>query len=107
VTEEGVDRVQEALRARSLDGWLLYEFHGKNDVAWNLLGLEWTTRRAFVLIPAVGRPQALIHAIEHSSWRHWPWDTISYSGWREMETKLAELVEGRSKLAMEVSPRSP
>ncbi len=106
VTEDGVARVQEALRERSLDGWLLYEFHGKNDVAWNLLGLEWTTRRAFVLIPAEGPPRALIHAIEHSSWRHWPWDTVSYAGWREMEAKLADLVQGRPRLAMEVSARS-
>lgn len=106
VTEDGVARVQDALRAAGLDGWLLYEFHGKNDVAWNLLGLEWTTRRSFVLVPAEGRPKALIHAIEPSSWRHWPWDTESYSGWREMETKLSELVSGRPRLAMEVSARS-
>lgn len=106
VTEEGVARVQEALRDRGLDGWLLYEFHGKNDVAWNLLGLAWTTRRAFALVPAEGRPKALVHAIEHSSWRHWPWDTASYAGWRDMEAELTELVRGRTKLAMEVSSRS-
>ena len=106
VTEDGVARVQEALRAQGLDGWLLYEFHGKNDVAWNLLGLEWTTRRSFALIPADGSPRALIHAIEPSSWRHWPWEMESYAGWREMETKLGELVRGRPRLAMEVSARS-
>jgi Xaa-Pro aminopeptidase len=98
--------VQEALRAAGLDGWLLYEFHGKNDVAWNLLGLEWTTRRSFVLIPADGTPTALIHAIEPSSWRHWPWTTMSYSGWREMEARLSDLVAGRTRLAMEISDRS-
>lgn len=106
VTEEGVARVQEALREAGLDGWLLYEFHAKNDVSWDLLGLSWTTRRAFALIPAEGRPRALIHAIEPSSWRHWPFDTVSYSGWREMEAALADLVRGRPNLAMEVSGRS-
>ena len=103
VTEDGVARVQEALRAAGLDGWLLYEFHGKNDVAWDLLGLAWTTRRSFVLVPARGRPTALIHAIEPSSWRHWPWETVAYAGWREMESRLASLLAGHRRLAMEVS----
>lgn len=103
-TEEGVERVQEALREQDLDGWLLYEFHHINPIPVTLLGLDKTTRRAFVLIPPEGEPVALIHAIEGSSWRHWPFERRTYSGWREMEEKLAELVEGRSRLAMEVSP---
>lgn len=103
-TEEGVEGVQRALREQQLDGWLLYEFHHVNPVPVALLGLGKTTRRAFVLIPSDGDPVALIHAIEGSSWRHWPFERRSYSGWRDMEEKLAELVEGRDRLAMEVSP---
>jgi Xaa-Pro aminopeptidase len=48
----------------------------------------------------------MIHAIEGSSWREWPWQRLRYSGWREMEEKLAELIGDRTRLAMEVSPRS-
>lgn len=103
-TEEGVARVQEALGGHDLDGWLLYEFHHLNPIAVTLLGLGKTTRRAFVLIPTEGEPVALIHAIEASSWRHWPFERRSYSGWREMEERLAELVDGTTRLAMEVSP---
>jgi Xaa-Pro dipeptidase len=103
-THEGVERVQEALRALDLDGWLLYEFHAINPIAVSLLGLGKTTRRAFVLIPDEGDPVALIHAIEASSWRHWPFQRRTYSGWREMEERLEELVSGPKRLAMEVSP---
>lgn len=103
-TRDGVDGVQAALRERELDGWLLYEFHGINPIAVTLLGLGKTTRRGFVLIPAEGEPVALIHAIEASSWRHWPFERRSYSGWREMEEQLGLLVDGRTRLAMEVSP---
>jgi len=103
-TQEGVARVQEALRSQGLDGWLLYEFHHINPIPVTLLGLGKTTRRAFVLIPAEGEPIALIHAIEASSWRHWPFARQSYSGWRDMEDRLAELVDGYGRLAMEVSP---
>jgi Xaa-Pro aminopeptidase len=99
-----VRRVQRALQDLDLDGWLLYEFHGINRIAVALLGLGKTTRRSFVLIPAEGEPIALIHAIEASSWRHWPFARRVYSGWRDMEAQVAELVAGRERIAMEISP---
>lgn len=103
-TRAGIDRVRAALRAQDLDGWLLYEFHHVNPIAVKLLGLGKTTRRAFVLVPAEGEPVALIHAIEASSWRHWPFARRTYSGWRALEEELARLVAGHERLAMEVSP---
>ena len=103
-TGEGVERVQAALRAQDLDGWLLYEFHHINPIAVSLLGLGKTTRRAFVLVPSEGEPVALVHAIEASSWRHWPFARRTYSGWRSLEEELAGLVDGHTRLAMEVSP---
>jgi Xaa-Pro dipeptidase len=103
-TGEGVERVQEALREQELDGWLLYEFHHINPVPVALLGLGKTTRRAFVLIPAQGEPVALIHAIEASSWRHWPFARRVYSSWRDMEAQIEALVSGLERIAMEISP---
>lgn len=104
VSEAGVARVQDALGEMELDGWLLYEFRGQNWISAALLGTGWTTRRSYVLIPREGRPRALVHAIEHSAWRHWPWEMESYAGWREMEEKLAALVDGGRRLALEFSP---
>jgi Xaa-Pro aminopeptidase len=103
---EDVARLQEALRAEGLDGWLFFEFHGQNPISKAMLGLDWTTRRSFTLIPADGEPHALIHSIEHSSWRHWPFRKTSYSGWREMESKLGDLLDGCSRVATEVSDRN-
>ena len=103
-TRTGIDRVQAALREQGLDGWLLYEFHHINPVPVALIGLGKTTRRAFVLIPAEGEPVAMIHAIEASSWRQWPFERVTYSGWRDMEEKLGALVHGFDRLAMEISP---
>lgn len=106
LTAEGVQDIQDALQEAGLDGWLLYEFHGQNPIAASLTGLGWNTRRSFVLVPRSGDPVALIHAIEGSSWRHWPWETRRYAGWREMEAALGVLVAGRPRLAMEISPGS-
>jgi Xaa-Pro aminopeptidase len=103
-TVDGVRAVQQVLRDQELDGWLLYEFHGLNPIAVALLGLEKTTRRGFVLVPSEGEPVALIHAIEASAWRHWPFARCTYSGWREMEERLGQILNGRRRLAMEVSP---
>ena len=103
---EQVTRIQAALRNANLDGWLLFDFRGQNPIATALLGLGWTSRRSFTLISPDEEPRSLIHAIEHSSWRHWPWRIEDYSGWREMETRLTELIGDRTRLAMEVSYRS-
>ncbi|MEZ4417515.1 MAG: Xaa-Pro peptidase family protein [Gemmatimonadota bacterium] len=103
---EGVEAIQTALRERGMDGWLLFEFRGSNPVAASLLSIPWTTRRGFALIPAEGEPVALIHAIERVQWQHWPWQARFYSGWRELETALGELLSGVKRVAMEVSSRS-
>ena len=106
LTQDGVTAVQQSLRERELDGWLLYEFRQSNPISASLLSLPWTTRRGFALIPAEGEPIALIHAIERVQWQHWPWRTLSYSGWRELEQQLGALLSGRGRIAMEVSARS-
>jgi Xaa-Pro aminopeptidase len=63
------------------------------------------TRRIFVLVPRVGEPVAITHAIEQGPWKNWPaeWKKTVYSGWRELETQLHELVNGQ-RVAMEYSP---
>ncbi len=102
---EGVARVQAALRERGFDGWLIYDFKDRNPIGRSLLGLEWTTRRGFALVPADGEPRLLIHAIEHSSWRHLDWPKATYSSRQQMEQGLRELLDGCAKVAAETSSR--
>ena len=98
--------IQSALDDAGVDGWLLFDFHGLNPIARGLLALDaMTTRRIFVFVPREGVPVAVTHAIEQAPWRHWPagWKKLVYSGWRSLESQLAELVHGK-KVAMEYSP---
>ena len=106
MSEERVGQVQAALAEGGFDGWLLFEFRGQNWISAELLGVEHTTRRAWVLVPRVGDPCALVHAIEGSAWRDWPFSIDHYSGWKEMEEKLGRILSGHRRLAMEVSPSS-
>ena len=98
--------IQQALEEEGLDGWLIFDFHGLNPVALGLLGLEgMASRRIFAWIPRSGDPVAITHAIEQGPWKNWPagWGKNKYSGWRELESQLRGLVNGK-RVAMEYSP---
>ena len=104
LTAPTIARIQHELRARGLDGWLLYDFRGMNPVAGALLGLPALTRRYFVLVRAEGAPVALTHRIEQQPWTGWTGEKRVYSSWREMEAELASILAGVRRVAMEYSP---
>ncbi len=105
LSTQTVARVQQALRAAGIGGWLLFNFRAVNPIAAKLLGLPPAlTRRYFVLIPAQGTPIALTHPIEQGPWRGWIGEKRTYDGWRGLETELKRLLDGVGTVAMEHSP---
>ena len=105
LSPETVARIQQALGARGIDGWLLFNFRGTNPVATKVLGLSpLMTRRYLVFIPARGTPVALTHKIEQQPWTGWIGENRTYAGWQELEQRLGELLGGVAKVAMEYSP---
>jgi len=101
--------VQAALMADGVDGWLLYDFRGLNSIATavthiNDQGGHLATRRWFYLIPAVGAPRGLVHAIEKNCLAHLPGTTERYAGRTQLEAGLARLLTGVRRVAMEYSP---
>lgn len=101
-----VPAVQDALRVDGLDGWLLYDFHGSNPIAQRLAGLEGrhTTRRWFYFIPRTGTPRRLVHAIESAVLDALPGETFVYAGRQQLADRLAEVIAGARRVAMEYSP---
>src|SRR4051794_41644711 len=88
--------VQSALAAESLDGWLLYDFHGSNPVATRLAGLagtgQMTTRRWYYMIPASGAPRELVHAIESHNLDKLPGGKMIYAGREALSDGLGSLL---------------
>ena len=104
-----LEPVQDALKEYGLDGWLLYDFKGSNPLARKILGLDGRkpfSRRFFYFVPAAGAPLKLVHSIESAALDHLPGEKRVYLRWQELEAGVSELVTGRSKVAMEYSPRN-
>lgn len=103
---QAVASLQAALRERSYDGWLLYDFRGINPIAAGLVGIKgFVSRRWFVWIPVTGTPVAITHVIEQTPWAAWPaaWENRQYSAWPVLEAEVARCVKGK-RIVMEYSP---
>src|ERR1039458_4934118 len=86
-----VAAIQAALRDAGLDGWLFYDHHHRDPLAYSILGLDpgmHVTRRWFYLVPAVGEPRKLVHRIEAGRLDTLPGTKVEYSSWQELETKV-------------------
>jgi len=98
--------IQAELGRRGLDGWLLYDFHHRDPIAYRVLGFEATmvTRRWYYLIPAAGTPQKLVHRIEPARLDSLPGDKQMYSAWGEQREKLKSILGAAKNVAMQYSP---
>jgi Xaa-Pro aminopeptidase len=101
--------IQAALREHKLDGWLFYDHHRRDPIAYRVLGLPdslMVTRRWFYLIPAEGEPSKLVHRIEAGHLDTLPGSKRLYSGWQELSGGLETLLEPVRNVAMQYSPNN-
>ena len=101
--------IQSALREQHLDGWLFYDHHHRDPIAYRILGLDedsFVSRRWFYFVPSEGEPRKLVHRIESGKLDALPGSKDQYSSWQELEQKLEALLEGASDIAMQYSPRN-
>ena len=101
-------KIQAELQSRGLDGWLFYDFHGRDPIAYRVLGLqaEMVTRRWYYFIPAQGTPQKLVHRIEASRLDKLPVQKHEYVAWSEQREKLAGVLGSAKRVAMQYSPQN-
>src|SRR5271165_4649486 len=101
-----INGIQADLRAAKMDGWLFYDFRGRDPIAQGILQLPpgMRTRRWFYFVPAKGTPKKLVHKIETESLASLPGETLYYAGQDELRKNLKKIL-GRAKLvAMQYSP---
>lgn len=102
-----VAEIQEQLRAENLDGWLFFDHHLRDPLAYRVLGFQpvrHVTRRWYYLIPAQGEPRGLVHRVEPLMLDGLPGEKTAYSGWSEQVSALRELLAGCRRVAMQYSP---
>ena len=103
-----VTRIQEALRREKLDGWLFFDHHQRDPLAYRILGLNparHVTRRWYYLIPATGEPRGLVHRIESGMLDEAPGEKTKYSSWQEQQAGIEDMLRGAKRVAMQYSPR--
>ena len=108
-----IPALQRALAESSLDGWLLYDFHGQNPTALTALGLagHMLTRRWFYLVPREGEPALLVHAIELGSFpAEVPGARRAYASWQSLSAPssggCSAALGPRPRIAMEYFPEA-
>ena len=114
-----LEAIQAALREASaqsasplagVDGWLFYDHHHRDPLAYRILGLDekmFVTRRWFYYIPSRGgTPQKLVHRIEAGRLDALPGTRGAYSSWQELAKGLDTMLSGARRIAMQYSPRN-
>src|SRR5882757_2916012 len=104
-TKFNLAAIQQALRENKIDGWLFYDHHHRDPLAYSILGLDpnmHVTRRWYYFIPSGGGvPQKLVHRIESGRLDSLPGEKTEYSSWQELEQRLEGILLGSEKIAMQ------
>ena len=103
-----INAIQADLRAGKLDGWLFYDFRGRDPIAQRILQLPpgMRTRRWYYFVPAKGAPRKLVHRIETESLAALPGETLYYVEQEELRKNLGKLLGRAKNVAMQYSPKN-
>lgn len=99
--------IQAALREEGLDGWLFFDHHRRDPLAYRVLKFtpnSILSRRWYYFVPAHGEPAGLVHKIEAQTLSELPGAMSTYAGWNEMVDGIRKLIGGSKRIAMQYSP---
>jgi Xaa-Pro dipeptidase len=102
-----LEAIQAALQTEGLDGWLFYDHHHRDPLAYRILELPdqlQASRRWYYFIPAQDEPRALCHRIESHNLDSLPGKKSVYSRWSEQKDGLRHLLGSSQIVAMQHSP---
>lgn len=101
-----LNAIQSELRKANLDGWLFYDHHHRDPIAYRVLKIAppMCTRRWYYLVPASGEPSRLVHRIERGNLDGVPGTLHLYSSWTDQRERLRQMLAGKHRIAMQYSP---
>jgi Xaa-Pro aminopeptidase len=102
-----LEEIQKALRDEGLDGWLFFDHHRRDPLAYRVLQFtpgSMVTRRWFYYIPAEGEPRGLAHKIEAETLAPLPGLRFLYAGWSTLVDGLKAILGAGRRIAMQYSP---
>ncbi|MBN2156433.1 MAG: aminopeptidase P family protein [Candidatus Lokiarchaeota archaeon] len=101
-----VNQIQNALHDQNIDGWLFYDFHGRDPLSYRILGLgnPVCTRRWFYFIPAQGTPQKIVSSVEPHVLDTLPGEKYVIIKWQDLHTTLQSILHQHNRVAMHYSP---
>lgn len=102
-----VQEIQDRLRAEDASGWLFFDHHGRDPIAYRILGLDMSghiSRRWYYWIPAAGDPVKLVHRIESARLDKLPGEKRVYASWQQQRELLSRILAGADRVAMQYSP---
>lgn len=102
-----IAKIQEMIRAEKLDGWLFFDHHRRDPLAYRILRLPDSlqpSRRWLYLVPAEGDPVKVVHRIESGALDSLPGRKLAYSGLHELSKVLASVLQEKARVAMQYSP---
>lgn len=102
-----LEEMQAALRAEGLDGWLFFDHHRRDPLAYRVLQFtpgSMVTRRWFYFVPAAGEPRGLAHKVEAETLAPLPGSKSLYAGWSTLVDGVRKLLGNARGVAMQYSP---
>lgn len=102
-----LEGIQTELQRLGLDGWLFFDHHLRDPLAYRVLGLPvagHVSRRWYYFIPAHDQPRGLVHRVEPHQLDSLPGEKLLYARWQEQEPSLRQLLDGAKTVAMQYSP---
>ncbi len=102
-----ITAIQDALRQEGLDGWLFFDHHRRDPLAYRILSIPpeiEATRRWYYFVPAEGEPRKLVHQIEKGALDSLPGQRQVYSNWVDQRNRLTSLLGSAKRIAMQYSP---
>ncbi len=98
--------IQKALQENQLDGWLFFDHHRRDPLAYRILNIPdnaSATRRWYYFVPGVGEPRKLVHRIEAGILDPLPGLKQAYASWSDQQSRLCAMLAECKSIAMQYS----